>query len=420
MKMLNFIIDTSVFALPPKSLNPKTEVDNLTTVKKNILYLEKLRKKDTATVSYINKALFLLKKSNYPIYKSEIASRIEELRNSAPQYCDTLGHDGVIFEKWDEIIRNMIPRKDRDGAYHKGNIGIFSNIPDREKDPDEKYTSEAGFADEDIYPELAENIRKTFKKYCGYIADLNRKYDSSTVNFFVIGDKFGEKDVKDAVVILKKNSGEIQSHVSIVGIQKAETLCETEIKFKNLVSACEEGRKKFSASLVFGKEIKKENIEKDLFPQAGPPSRVYHYLETLCQVSKIITTKNIDFDKNMHCNLVEMLNAHGLLCSPDDGKYIEHKCQLRKYENESGKKMLFNIHLKPSTYTNKNIGYDDEDGYTLASKETVRIYLEWDNDKKKMRIGWIGHHPSSCRNCGNGSCKAKAAYREKTGKGVSK
>jgi hypothetical protein len=259
-------------------------------------------------------------------------------------------------------------------------------------------------------------IRKIFKKYCGYIADLNRKYDSSGVNFFVLGDKFGEKDVKDAVVILKKNNGEIQSHVSIVGIQKAETLCKTEIKFKNLVSACEEGQKKFSASLVFGKEIKKENIEKDLFPQAGPPSRVYHYLETLCQVSKIITTKNIDFDRDIHCSLVEMLNAYGLLCSPDDGKYIENKCLLRKYENESGKKMLFNIHLKPSTYTNKSAGYDGEAGYTLASKETVRIYLEWDNDKKKMRIGWIGYHPSSCGNCGNGSCKAQVTYREKRAK----
>jgi hypothetical protein len=160
MKMLNFIIDTSVFALPPKSSNPEIEADNLAMVKKNILYLGKLRKKDMATVSYINKMFSLLKKNNYPIYKSEIAARIEDLRNSAPQYCDTLGHDGAIFEKWDEIIRNTIPRKDREGTCHKGNIGIFSNIPDREKDPDERDTPEACFADEDIYPELAENIRK--------------------------------------------------------------------------------------------------------------------------------------------------------------------------------------------------------------------------------------------------------------------
>jgi hypothetical protein len=75
--------------------------------------------------------------------------------------------------------------------------------------------------------------------------------------------------------------------------------------------------------------------------------------------------------------------------------------------NETGKKIFFNIHLKPSTYGNKTFGYDDEGDYTLASKETVGIYLAWDNGRQKMRLGWIGHHPPSCGNCPHTECRAK-------------
>ena len=89
--MLNFIIDTSVFALSPKSSDSETEARNLAALKKNILCLEKLRRKDSATVSYFNKALLLLKKNNYQIYKSEIESRVEELRKSSLDFCDAMG-----------------------------------------------------------------------------------------------------------------------------------------------------------------------------------------------------------------------------------------------------------------------------------------------------------------------------------------
>jgi hypothetical protein len=406
--MLNFIIDTSVFALPPKSSDTGIEADNLATLKKNILCLEKLQRKDSATVSYFNNVRSLLKNNNYPIKKLEIESRIEELRKSSPERCEDIGLDSIVFEKWHELIGSMFPIKNADGACYKSkSLGIFSNIPDQESEPGERYAFETTITGADIYPKLPPNIRKTFRKYCGYIADLNHKYDSTNVNFLVVGEKSSEKDKENMPVTLRADDGIILSHVSIVGIQKAQALCGAENKFKNLAAACEEGRKKFNSMLVFGKEIKKENIEKDLFPQAGPPSKIYRYLETLNQVSEIILNKNIDFCETSGFNLIEMLNAHGLLCSLDSDKYVEYKCQARKYENESGKKMFFNIHVKPSTYGNKTSGYDDEGGYTLASKETVRIYLAWDNGRQKMRLGWIGHHPPSCGNCPHTECRAK-------------
>jgi len=407
--MFNFIIDTSVFVLPSKSSDPEVEAGNLDVFKKNILCLEKLRQKESATISYINKTRTLLQKNDYEIKKSKIDARIRDLLESAPQYRDTIGFDSPFLEKWIGLIGRINPWTDAGGKYHnKGKIGIFNNIPDRDNDPDERYAVETELPKEDdIYPHLNYNFKKTFKKYCGYIADLNRKYDSSGINFIVLGEKFSKKDKRTITVTLKTASGKIQSQVSIVGIQKAQTLCESEIKFKNILSACEEGQKKFNSRLVFGKEVRRENIEEGILPQAGPPGKIYLYLETLYQVSELIINKNIDLCETTDFSLIEMLNAHGLLCSPD-GDYIKNKCQARKFENESGKKTLFNIHLKPSTYGNDFNVYS----YTFASKGTVRIYLEWDREKKKMRIGWIGRHPPSCCDCVYMDCKVKSTYKK--------
>jgi hypothetical protein len=212
---------------------------------------------------------------------------------------------------------------------------------------------------------------------------------------------------------LKDNNKSLKILFQLIPENSSFKKLDFNLKFKNLVLACEEARKKFSAKLIFGKEIKKENIEKDLFPVAGPPAKIYHYLQTLYKVSEIIINKNINFDDTANFSLVEMLNSHGLLCSPDDEKYTVNKCQLRKFENKSGQKVLFNIHLKPATYSNKVIKDEDNGNYTLASKETVRIYLDWDKDKKQICIGWIGKHPDSCGNCTELSCRGH--YRNRRG-----
>jgi hypothetical protein len=367
--------------------------------------LRNLQENTAFTVSYLNKIFLLLRKNNYPDSKSKINSRIEDLKETAPQYCEkyTLGFDSPFFDVFEKISVSTYPRQDKEGKYIKRNLGIFSAIPDRYNDPDDKYIDKTKLnGDSDVYPILYKNIKNHYKKYYGYLADLNWKYDSSANNFLVLGEKYGEQEAKNISVTLNGDNGEIQSNVTIVGIQKAAALCGSELKFKDLVLACEEARKKFAAKLIFGKEITKENIGKGLFSVAGPPAKIYHYLQTLYKVSEIIINKNIDFD-TANFSLVEMLNSHGLLCSPDEEKYNVNKCQLRKFENESGKKILFNIHLKPATYSNK---VEDEDNHTSASQGTVRIYLDWDKDKKQIRIGWIGKHRHSCRDCPEYTCRA--------------
>jgi hypothetical protein len=76
-----------------------------------------------------------------------------------------------------------------------------------------------------------------------------------------------------------------------------------------------------------------------------------------------------------------MINANGCICSPDGPTYKEFDCPKRKFDDGSGKKLFFTIHLKPET------------GMVSQSDKTLRIYLKWDDNSKRLCIGWIGKHP---------------------------
>jgi len=398
--MLNFIIDTSVFVLSEKSVDPNIEKDNLCMLRKNIAYLRKLRYNNSITISYMNKILLQLRSNNHFFNANEINSRIKELLNKNPAFQAEIGMDGV-FDNWNELLFTEItPKKDkyRPGIIRKGKIGIFTNIPDRDSDPSDDYINKSTLSGgKNSYPQLPQDFFITFKKYCGYIADLNFKYYSFDNNYFILGCNYGNQKMKNITVTLNKNRTYIQSSINIVGIQNAEALCPPKLEIKNLTTACTEAINKFSKKLDFGNDINNNNIQLDLLPIAGPPETIYRYLETLHHVSGLFVKKSINIQNEKE--LVEMLNSYGLLCSPEDKKYAKHKCKYRQFLNKLGRKQFFNIHLKPATYNNNTLGH------TLGgSKGSVRIYLDWDNSNKKFVLGWIGHHLPICSNCVNTTC----------------
>jgi len=405
--MQNFIIDTSVFTLPVKSEDAGIEKNNLCMLRNNIACLRRLQYNNLITVSYMNKIILRLKKNNYLISKSDINYRIKELLNKNPEFKSEIGMDSVIFENWDETLFNVItPKADESGVIRKGKIGIFNNIPDRYGDPPDSYANMTNFPEakaKKVYPKLSYDFFKTFKKYCGYIADLNYKYHSFNNNYFVLGGDYGKKNNKNLAVTLNENGNFIQSRINVVGIQNTGALCPQELKFKDLITACEEAIKKYSEKLDFGKDINNDNLKKDLLPIAGPPEKVYGYLETLHHICKLTVKEGVSIKKKEE--LVELLNSYGLLCSPEDEKYGKNKCKHRQFLNKLGEKKYYNIHLKPATYNNN--ATDEYDlSYTLGGeKGSVRIYLDWDDNEKKFILGWIGRHPPFCKDCVNTTCQ---------------
>jgi len=404
--MLNFIIDTSVFSLSPQSDDVNTEKNNLCLLVNNITSLKKLQKNDSVTVSYMNEIFPLLKNNRYLSKKSQIKSRISDLLSRKPEYYTEIGQDEPTLENWDDFLYVISPKEvktEKRYIRYKGKIGIFNNIPDRDRNPSEGYIRTTDLAGANkIYPKLPHDFLKTFKKYCGYIADLNIKYQCFDNNFIVLGEYSGILEKNSYSIILSKGINYIQSRISIIGIQNAETLCLQKMEYKDMKTACIEAIKEFSKRLDFGKEINDNNIQANLFPIAGTPERIYRYLETLYNISELIVNESINIINDVE--LIELLNSYGLLCSPEDEKYEKNKCKYRKFLNKLGKKQFFNIHLKPST-SKYNAPDENDINYTLASKNTVRIYLNLDNSEKKFFLGWIGHHPPFCKDCDNSDCQ---------------
>jgi hypothetical protein len=407
--MLNFIVDASVFALPAKSEDAFIEKEYLCSLKNDITELRKLHNTDSVTISYMNKILLALRENNSLYSKNDINRRIKELLVKMPEYNKEIGLDSVIFEDWDKFLFNRItPKATKDaitGNYviRKGKIGIFNNIPDRDNDPSDDYMVNTDIKDEgNIFSEMPDCFSGVFRRYCGYMADLNQKYHSYDSNFIVLGGNYRNLEKKNLTITLDKKGTNAQSYVTIVGIEKAETLCPPKVNFKTLDDMYTKAQK-FSEQLDFGGSITNNSIAKDLSPQAGPPGRVYRYLEALKNVFKIVI--DIPDDNTM----IEMLNSHGLLCSSESGKYLANKCIYREFTDRKGKKIFCSIHLKPSTYT--YIAPEEEDeNYTLASKYTVRIYLYWNGTEKKIIVGWIGHHPPFCKDCLNTKCQVKIDF----------
>jgi hypothetical protein len=75
----------------------------------------------------------------------------------------------------------------------------------------------------------------------------------------------------------------------------------------------------------------------------------------------------------------------GVKCSDENEKQLESSKKMfdeRMRGNGKGRKELFSLHLKPHSEP------CDSDVLFL----TLRIYFKWDNEEKKIVIGWLGRH----------------------------
>jgi hypothetical protein len=353
--MISFTIDPSVAAFPPFDSDQLNECENIRKFSENILALWKVKNSSSVTVSYPHKFSQRLKEAGLGIPKPEnYKQRINGVKAS----------DRLPSKEIEEFINSLC---------RMNGSGIYKCL--KEPTPNRLGV----FFDYKIFLKENRHLYKNFKNYLEYLARLNHSYRASG-NYLVLGGSFNK--------IEKVNlSLSISSNVKIIGIQDAVKLGQIKTNFKNLAVACKKAKGKSGKRLVFGADVTDRAIMRDIQPAAGPPELVYLYLRTLSNIARIIAKHSLSIKDNDE--LAKMLNAHGLLCSPDSGHYHKYQCKNRVFEDGTGKTCVFNVHLKPSTYK-----YDDG---TLASSMTVRIYLKWDNSEKVIKIGWIGKHPIPCK-----------------------
>jgi len=201
---------------------------------------------------------------------------------------------------------------------------------------------------------------------------------NDTTIFVQSSIKFTILNVNNEKLLNINNNDLLKTQVKTKNIKNITIKPKT---FNTVLEAYEEAKKQFSNYLIFGKDVDKgiETLKK----HSGPPDRIFTYLETLkdfCEYKRNNNTPNDKFD-------IEILRVFGCICTGED--YINPKNKkYREYDNGSGNKEEFKIHLKPNTYDPVPPGKTDR---------TVRIYLKWEEIQKKVIIGWIGCHPHSYR-----------------------
>jgi hypothetical protein len=399
MTMTNLTIDTTVLMLPTKANNLKRFL------KGNIAFLrtlekDELEKYESVTVNYMNHIPgnlgFMVKgtdKKGDEKYTVDIAKiRLKLLK------LDTTGEFGYRNPLIEYYIGKLIaicpkplnPKKKN----LKGRLGIYGNIPGRHRDPDEEFR--ALDMDPGIYPNRGPVLFDVFRNYLGYLAYLNDKYVSDTENYMVLGAEKRNMDVQPVKVKTAKENRE--ASVNIVGIGKALGVCRhTEgKKFESLIPVLEEAKKRFCNQLAFGQGVHHSSVTEGLKLTEEESKKVFLYLKTFNEVVKLINERNLNTE-----NIIEMLNAHGLLCSPEDEKtmeygYRKYKCAQRTLDNGMGETILFDFHLKPLTKNKFPDQPYNKSKNPSDPEHTVRVYFVWNDESKKIGIGWMGHHLPEC------------------------
>jgi hypothetical protein len=402
MTMTSLTIDTKV-------LMPPAKADDLDQFKQGILNLWDLEEDESVTVNYMNHIpgnLGFMKKTvkngveMYYIDEDKIKNELLELDPSGE-----FGLDNWFFEDYINKLMAIRPKPlHSKGKNKKGKLGVYENIPERNRDPGEEFSALG--VDPGMYSDKKEQVHfAVFCNYFGYLAYLNDKYGSGRENYMVLGAENRALDAQPVNVKTAKENRE--APVNVVGILKAPNVCRRaeEKEFKSLLPVLEEAKERFCGQLVFGRDVNHNSLTDGLNNLTEKESKkVFLYLETLNEVVKIINGMNLNNEIANDKNIIEMLNAHGLLCSPeaeDTMKYgfRKYRCVQRTLDNGMGKKILFDFHLKPLTGRKSDHTFDPE--------HTVRIYFVWNNSLKKISIGWMGRHLTEC-----GKNKKDGVYTE--------
>ena len=283
-------------------------------------------------------------------------------------------------------------------------IGIYRNIPDIDvdKQPEDKY-NRVNY-NKGIYPtEFKDKLKLVgvFRRYLGFITELNHDYKSENENFIVVSGK--KKYIHEAITVYFCDSACKQSNVNIIGIQRAVELVPKE-EYKNVGEAINEIEDAYSDHIIFGQSISIEKIKKITNNEKFFSTRLFFYLKTLNDIAKVILEGNIR-DDNVK-EWVNYINSYGCLCSPDCEKYFDI-CSKRKFKNSEGKEVPFTLHLKPVTERKKDDSETSET-YTISGDDdnsTCRIYFKWEKEKSNFLVGGIEKHPPTCYDCDETSCQ---------------
>ena len=151
-----------------------------------------------------------------------------------------------------------------------------------------------------------------------------------------------------------------------------EVLPDTEDPPTTVSEAVERSRKIHAMEITFGSDV--ERGVKSLAPDAGPPSKVFEYLDYLAEMAKALRAGPLGDSQ------FNWLRQWGVKVSSESETVVNSKDETaRRTWNDGRGQRVFETHLKPSDATSPD--------------RCVRIYYAWDEASEKVIVGWVGRHP---------------------------
>ena len=198
-------------------------------------------------------------------------------------------------------------------------------------------------------------------------------YKTPDFHFLILNDNNSSVSIKSNInfSFLSKNYPNELLNTQVQTRQIDNITIEPE-KYKTVHDACEAAKNNFTAYLVFGDDVN-AGI-KTIRDSAGPPDRIFAYLETLKDFCIYKQNYNTPYDD------ADVLNMLGCICHHENLNDQKVKND-RMFDNGYAQDELFELHLCPNTFPP-----------APRKSRTVRIYFKWNANQKKVIIGWIGDH----------------------------
>lgn len=135
--------------------------------------------------------------------------------------------------------------------------------------------------------------------------------------------------------------------------------------------AVDQAKEKFSDVLCFGDDIPAGVTSLD--PNAGPPKKIFTWLEKLADASRHYSANTLGKD------IVQWLTENGCSSSKESETTASSRKETRKRTWHDGNgRSAFELHMKVKEGTSPG--------------DCVRIYFKLDEGARKVIVGWIGRH----------------------------
>jgi hypothetical protein len=130
---------------------------------------------------------------------------------------------------------------------------------------------------------------------------------------------------------------------------------------------------RFESNLVFGSNV--NDGLNSLAADAGPPDKILSYLEILSELTEARRKGSLGTMPIM------WLEERGVSASGESEtvRRSTTEMQNRTWDDGSGQRKTFEMHLKPNEGTSPD--------------RCVRIYFDYDEQRGKTVVGWVGRHP---------------------------